>query len=209
MTPRGRPRGFDRHQALIVATRLFWARGYDGTSVSDLTSAMDISPSSFYAAFGDKKSLFAEAVQDYMQRYTAIYIEAVACPTAREAAKRILDDSIDEFTDEDRPMTCLVVSAAIHGGADTIDVRRALEDHQRALAAILAERIDVDKDAGRLDATLDTATLTAWVRTVWEGLSNQSNAGVPRAQLHAIAALAMSAWPDSPLPKAKRRPRTR
>lgn len=195
MKTRGRPRGFDRDAALLAATRLFWARGYDGTSLSDLTAAMRISPSSFYAAFGDKKALFAEAVQGYMQRYTAIYIEAVTSATARDAVERILRDSADEFTDPDRPMSCLVVSAAIHGGSDTIDVRKTLEDHQRALAAILAERIESDQAAGHLGAEVDAAILTDWVRTQWEGLSNQSNAGVPRSRLHEIISLALHAWP--------------
>lgn len=195
MRTRGRPRGFDRTAALLAATRLFWARGYDGTSLSDLTAAMGISPSSLYAAFGDKKTLFAEAVEGYMQRYTAIYIEAVASPTAREAAERILRNSADEFTDPERPMSCLVVSAAIHGGSDTIDVRQTLEEHQLSLAAILTERIEADQRSGRLSSEVDPATLADWVRTLWEGLSNQSNAGVPRARLHEIVTLALEAWP--------------
>lgn len=156
---------------------------------------MGISPSSLYAAFGDKKTLFAEAVEGYMQRYTAIYIEAVTSPTARGAAERILRDSVDEFTDPERPMSCLVVSAAIHGGSDTIDVRQALEEHQLSLAAILAERIEADQRSGRLSSEVDPATLADWVRTLWEGLSNQSNAGVPRARLHEIVTLALEAWP--------------
>lgn len=196
MSTRGRPRSFDRDAALLAATRLFWARGYDGTSLSDLTKAMGISPSSFYAAFGDKRSLFAEAVQGYMQRYTAIYVEAAQSPTAREAAERILRDSVDEFTDPDRPMTCLVVSAAIHGGSDTIDVRQTLEQHQQGLAAILQERIEADRSTGALPDTSDPALLTDWVRTLWEGLSNQSNAGVPRTRLHEIITVALRAWPS-------------
>ena len=196
MSTRGRPRSFDRDAALLAATRLFWARGYDGTSLSDLTKAMGISPSSFYAAFGDKRSLFAEAVQGYMQRYTAIYVEAAQSPTAREAAERILRHSVDEFTDPDRPMTCLVVSAAIHGGSDTIDVRQTLEQHQQGLAAILQERIEADRSTGALPDASDPALLTDWVRTLWEGLSNQSNAGVPRARLHEIITVALRAWPS-------------
>ena len=196
MSTRGRPRSFDRDAALLAATRLFWARGYDGTSLSDLTKAMGISPSSFYAAFGDKRSLFAEAVQGYMQRYTAIYVEAAQSPTAREAAERILRDSVDEFTDPDRPMTCLVVSAAIHGGSDTIDVRQTLEQHQQGLAAILQERIEADRSTGALPDASDPALLTDWVRTLWEGLSNQSNAGVPRTRLHEIITVALRAWPS-------------
>lgn len=187
---------------MLAATRLFWARGYDGTSLADLTGAMGIAPSSFYAAFGDKRSLFAEAVQGYMQRYTAIYREAIASPTSFEATERILRDSADEFTDPDRPMSCLVVSAAIHGGADTIDVRDTLQEHQNGLAAMLAERVEQDKVSGQLDDSVDTALLTDWVRTLWEGLSNQSNAGVPRSRLHEIITLALMAWPGASPPGA-------
>lgn len=195
MGTRGRPRGFDRGAALLAATRLFWDRGYDGTSLAELTAAMGISPSSFYAAFGDKRALFAEAIQGYMERYTAIYVAAAECPTAREVVERVLRDSADEFTDPHRPMSCLVVSAAIQGGTDTIDVRRTLEDHQRGLAHILTERFDADLATGRLPGEVDTALLTDWVRTLWEGLSNQSNAGVGRDRLHEIITVALRSWP--------------
>ena len=86
MTTRGRPRSFDRDAALLAATRLFWARGYDGTSLADLRAAMGISTSSLYAAFGDKKALFEEAVLGYTARYTAIYADACLRPTARAVA---------------------------------------------------------------------------------------------------------------------------
>src|SRR5260370_3216592 len=64
---RGRPRGFDRDEALESAIRLFWSRGYEATSISELTPAMDITPPSLYAAFGDKKPLFLEPVEPYQQ----------------------------------------------------------------------------------------------------------------------------------------------
>lgn len=196
MTTRGRPRSFDRENALLAATRLFWARGYDGASLADLTAAMGISPSSFYAAFGDKRTLFAEAIQGYMQRYTAIYVAAIECATAQETVEKVLRDSVDEFTDPDRPMSCLVVSAAIQGGTDTIDVRRTLEDHQRTLSDLLTERFDRERAAaGGLPGGVDTALLSDWVRALWEGLSNQSNAGVGRERLHEIVTVALRGWP--------------
>ena len=180
----------------MAATNLFWTRGYDGTSLADLTEAMAISPSSLYAAFGDKKALFAEAVVGYAQRYTAIYIAAVAEPTARAAVERLLRASVDEFTDPERPMGCLTVSAAMSGGADTIDVRETLREQQASLAGILRERIDDDVASGRLPADTDSALLAEWVQTIWQGLSNQSNNGVPRPRLHEIVTRSLCAWPD-------------
>ncbi|WP_026066235.1 TetR/AcrR family transcriptional regulator [Actinoalloteichus spitiensis] len=193
---RGRRRGFDRDEALLTATRLFWERGYDGTSLADLTAAMGISPSSFYAAFGDKRTLFAEAVLGYMRRYTAIYVDAAGEPSARAAVERLLRDSVDEFTDESRPMGCLTVSAAMTGGADTIDVRRTLEEQQVALTAVIRERIERDRAAGALGPEVDPDVWTEWVRVVWEGLSNQANAGTPRERLHEVVTLALRVWPS-------------
>ena len=157
-------------------------------------AAMGISPSSLYAAFGDKKSLFSEAVLSYARRYAAIYAEAATAPTARETAERVLRASADEFTDETRPMGCLTVSAAMTGGADTIDVRETLRALQSANAAILRDKIRDDVAAGRLPADTDPGLLTDWVQTVWEGLSNQSNNGVRRERLHRIITQALRAW---------------
>src|ERR1700731_4477174 len=62
---RGRPRAFDRDAALHRAMELFWRRGYETTSISDLTAAMEITAPSLYAAFGDKERLYLEAVERY------------------------------------------------------------------------------------------------------------------------------------------------
>lgn len=179
----------------MAATNLFWTRGYDGTSLADLTEAMGISPSSLYAAFGDKKTLFREAVMGYAQRYTTLHIEAVAEPTAREAVERLLRTTADEFTDADRPTGCLTVSAAMTGGSDTIDVREALRTQQEAHARILSERIEADVAGGLLPGDTDAGALTDWVQTLWQGLSNQANNGVSRERLHTIITTALAAWP--------------
>ena len=65
MAARGRPRGFDRDSALRCAMLLFWERGYEATSISDLTAAMGINSPSLYAAFGSKEALFRESIELY------------------------------------------------------------------------------------------------------------------------------------------------
>lgn len=83
---RGRPRSFDREAALEQALRLFWERGYEATSVADLTAAMGIRPPSLYAAFGDKSALFGEVVDRYREGHGAYATRALAEePTARAA----------------------------------------------------------------------------------------------------------------------------
>src|SRR4051812_3480675 len=84
--PRGRPRAFDRARALEQALTLFWERGYEGTSIADLTAVMGITPPSLYAAFGSKEALFREALSLYRHRAGGITPAEVADePTAYAA----------------------------------------------------------------------------------------------------------------------------
>src|SRR5438552_2002737 len=84
--PRGRPREFDREAALERAIDVFWRHGYEATSVSDLTAAMNINPPSLYAAFGDKEKLFLQAVERYQEQRRRSVTKA--CGDARLAARR-------------------------------------------------------------------------------------------------------------------------
>lgn len=198
-TSPGRPRGFDRAAALTTATGLFWAHGYDGTSMADLTRAMGISTSSLYAAFGDKRTLFEEAVLTYTRQYAAIYIAAaLEEPTARAAAERILRESADAFTEPDRRTGCLTVSAALAGGADTFDVRQTLVELQAANVRVLRDKITEDVAAGVLPPATDPDLLADYVHALWQGLSNLSNNGTARTVLHDIIGVALRAWPTTP-----------
>src|ERR1700730_16017670 len=75
--PPGRPRSFSLEAALDRAIPIFWAKGYDGASFRDLTSAMGISPPSLMAAFGDKRGLFDAAVARYAETMAAKHLTAL------------------------------------------------------------------------------------------------------------------------------------
>lgn len=119
---RGRPRAFDRDRALLDAARLFWRRGYSGTSTRDLTARLGLSTSSLYGAFGSKAELFEEAVRTYAERYREIYQQAVAASDFRTVVERVLIDSVHEFTrpDDEHP-GCLLSSAAMADSTSTLD----------------------------------------------------------------------------------------
>ena len=98
LATRGRPREFDTDVALAEALRLFWQKGYEGTSLTDLTDAMGIPRPSLYAAFGNKETLFRRALDLYEKDKLAYIGEAVEAPTARAVAETLLLGSVDVAT---------------------------------------------------------------------------------------------------------------
>src|SRR3990170_4118523 len=84
----GRPRAFDMDQALDRALEVFWRKGYEGTTICDLTAVMGINPPSIYAAFGNKEGLFRKALDRYGALRTAFWAEALNAPTARAVVTR-------------------------------------------------------------------------------------------------------------------------
>src|SRR5580692_9854251 len=109
----GRPRAFDAEKALDRAMKVFWRKGYLGTSLFDLTDAMGINRPSLYAAFGDKKSLFRKALDRYSKGPSIYLSEALQEPTARSVVERLLHGVVELLTDPRTPSTCMWVHGAL------------------------------------------------------------------------------------------------
>src|SRR2546421_127594 len=106
---KGRPREFDVDEALAAALRVFWTKGYEGASLTDLTEAMGITKPSLYAAFGNKESLFRKALDLYEREKLAYVAEALNAPTSREVAARLLRGALEMQTSEGEPKGCMRV----------------------------------------------------------------------------------------------------
>jgi AcrR family transcriptional regulator len=195
MAARGRPRTFDRDEALRKAMNVFWRYGYEGSSVSDLTAAMGINSPSLYAAFGCKEQLFREAVAYYnaTEGATAATILREAA-IAREAIAAVLRHNAVAFTEPDKPRGCMIVltattyteqSKAVH--AHLADWRQANEDDFRA-------RIERGIADGDVPAAADAALIAAFYNTVNQGMAIQARDGADRAKLSAVAEAAIAAW---------------
>jgi AcrR family transcriptional regulator len=191
----GRPRAFDTDEALDQAMRLFWRKGFLGTSLSDLTEAMGISRPSLYAAFGNKESLFRRAVERYFQGPAAYLQDALNEPTARKVVERLLQGVVNLVTDPDLPGTCLWVHGALScgGTSDPLQeefVKQRAQGHADLRARLKRAIAECDLPAGS-----DADALARFVQTVNFGLSVQAATGAGRKELLRVVAAALQAWP--------------
>ena len=193
--PRGRPRQFDVEQALDRALKVFWRKGYEGTTLPDLTRAMGINRPSLYAAFGSKEELFGRALDRYAEGPAVYFRRALDEPTARAVAERLLGGTVELLTGRRTPRGCLAVQGALACGDAADSVRRELAARRAAGEAALRRRFERAKADGDLPADSDPADLARYVTTVVHGMSVQAAGGASREELRRVVAMALRAWP--------------
>ncbi|MFG1681451.1 TetR/AcrR family transcriptional regulator [Nonomuraea sp. NPDC049269] len=194
---RGRPRAFDRAAALTAATRLFWERGYEATSIGELTEAMGIRPGSLYAAFGDKKSLFKEVVHSYGRSPVGAFM-GVALeeePTAHAAFTRILREAAVIYPDPAHPAGCLTICAATNVTPQDADVEAFLRNIRNENLNVFEAHLRVAQQAGELSDAANPRALAAYFAAIIQGMSQRARDGAAAAELAETAELALVAWP--------------
>jgi AcrR family transcriptional regulator len=192
---RGRPREFDRGQALEKAMRLFWSRGYDAISMADLRADLGITQASLYAAFGSKERLFHEAVELYRQ--TAGFSSTAALATvgsAREAIRAMLQAAVDAFSAPDAPGGCLLILGATNCPVESKTVQDHLLSIRRQISQSILDRLKLGQRDGDVQTTAPVVALTAYFSTVLHGLALQSRDGASRRTLTQVVEIAMANW---------------
>ncbi|MFH8365655.1 TetR/AcrR family transcriptional regulator [Streptomyces sp. NPDC018031] len=193
---RGRPRSFDREAALRAATMEFWERGYEAVSIADLTRVMQIKAPSLYAAFGDKKTLFEEAVEAYIREFGGFTERALAEePTARQGVARMLREAACWHTLPGCPRGCMIITAATNCTTQSADVLEGLMERRRMGLRNIESAVRADVAVGELPPDTDAHALAVYSSAVLQGMSQQARDGVDRETLEAVAEIAMRAWP--------------
>lgn len=191
----GRPRTFDPECVLDIAMRLFWAHGYDGVSISDLTAATGINRRSLYAEYGSKADLFRAAVRRYQAGPGGYAERALALPTAWDTAYAMVHGAVDASSGTVGPRGCLLVQSALAAGDEAMALHAELAQLREDAVAQMAERFTSAQHAGELPGA-DPQLLARWIGAVCQGLAVQANSGADRDDLHAVADQALCAWPE-------------
>lgn len=196
MATRGRPRTFDPDTALRQALDVFWERGYEGTSLSDLAQAMGIASASIYACFGSKQDLFRKVMALYGTTSGEPPRRALReQPTARAAVHAMLRATADQITRSDAPHYCMLILAAPTGAVENHAVREFLADLRHGMHAEIRDRLArgvADGDLAAPPAGVDA--VARYYTTVVQGLSVQARDGATRDELEAVITCAMAAW---------------
>ena len=176
---------------------LFWRQGYETTSISDLTSAMEISAPSLYAAFGDKERLYLEAVERYKSDLGNSGRILAGEAAAREAIERLLEASAMELTNtKDHPPGCMVVASAINGSPESAHLQAAPRGWRLEAEARITAKIKRGVRDGELPSRTDAAALGKFYMTVMQGMTIQARDGATQKELLAVARAAMLQWPE-------------
>ena len=187
----GRPISFDKDAALEAAMLLFWERGFEGTSMADLTQAMGLNPSSIYAAFGDKYALFQLAVKRYLEKRAQYAGKALEEPTLEGVVRALFDSTIAFLTAPGHPPTCMTLSGAVGCSVDATPARDILTAIRKQNEAVMRERFLKAQRSGELPKGVNVDDYTRYLSTIIAGLSIQAANGSTKAELKRTAQMAL------------------
>ncbi|MCW6511655.1 TetR/AcrR family transcriptional regulator [Lichenifustis flavocetrariae] len=190
----GRPREFDIADAIEKATLLFWRNGYEGTSISDLTKAIGISPPSFYFAFGSKEALFRKVIEWHDPHLIKLAEAAFRKTTPRAVAKHFLYGYADVLTDPLHAPGCLALNSSLPCVAGD-PVKEWLAELRGQMRARFRDRFAEARGGEGLPAGMDAGSLARLVMVVAWGIAVEAQSGASRKELRRTIALALPAWP--------------
>lgn len=195
MVVRGRPRGFDRDAALARAMQLFWAKGYEGVQLAELTAAMGINPPSFYAAFQSKEAIYREALDLYLATAGDGSIAALrdTLGTTKDAIHAMLLASVEVALASPSAGGCMVSLGLVNAQDQNASLRNDLRALRQTTTMLIRERLERGVHEADLPADVDAGRLATFYATVMQGLSLQAQDGASRDALIGVVETAMTA----------------
>jgi AcrR family transcriptional regulator len=187
----GRPISFDKDAALEAAMLLFWERGFEGTSMADLTQAMGLNPSSIYAAFGDKHALFSLAVKRYMNLRAQYAVKALEEPTLERVIPALFDNTVAFLTTPGHPPTCMTLAGAMGCSVDAAPARDLMTEIRKQNEAAMRERLLQARKSGELSKEINVNDYTRYLSSILAGLSIQAANGSTKAELKRTSQMAL------------------
>jgi AcrR family transcriptional regulator len=193
----GRPREFDEDEVLQAVQWLFWEKGYEGTSLRDLMEATRLTKSSLYKAFGSKEALFWRVVERYQRDFLDFRHEALAEPTPRRIAERLLDGIIELHSGRVNPVGCLELNTALAGSMDSEPIRQELIRGRERFRQRLRDRFEETMATAPLPPGMTSDDAASFIISLIQGLAVQAKGGVSLETSRRVVRAALLSWPES------------
>jgi AcrR family transcriptional regulator len=193
--PVGRPRQFDIDSALNKALEVFRRKGYEATSLSDLTEALGINRPSLYAAFGNKEELFTKALARYVDGPIAYLSEVLKEKSSYDVVRQMLNRSVDLLTSPANPRGCLVIQSSFSSELEAKGIQQKITKGLANTERNLKERFDQAIKDGDLPGDVNSAVLAKYLTTIHRGLSMQAANGATKEVLYDVVELVLKSWP--------------
>ncbi|MEM7250073.1 MAG: TetR/AcrR family transcriptional regulator [Pseudomonadota bacterium] len=186
-TRRGRPRLYDPDEALTAAGGIFWAQGFDGTSLDDLSEAMGMNRPSIYRAFGDKEAVYRKSLARFCEKMDAgASATLFADSDIRRGLRKFLLEAIEIYTTTPHPLGCMVMCTAPAAAVSHPDVRADLLSVIKSLDERIEARLQIAVEAEQLPKSIDPKTLSHLIQSVLHSLAIRSRAGQSKAVLRKL-----------------------
>lgn len=193
MAPAGRPRTFDKSLALRNAMHVFWAKGYEGTTMSDLVEAIGVKGPSVYAAFGNKDSIFIEAVKQYSDMMLSGPLKALTEePDIYQAIKKLLEANLDFFMNSTNPRGCLIMTSAINATPEHTDLVNFVRTYRDDYKERLVKRFELALFEKQIRPEANPHDLAEYYFTVIHGMALRAKDGSALNQLFKVVEISLS-----------------
>lgn len=183
---KGRPRQFDKDEALDKAMLVFWGKGYRGTSLDDLTEAMDINRPSLYSAFRDKEQLFLSVIDRYRTKFLAKPTQLfMAAPTLSEGLPKFFQAMGDVIINDETPPGCMIACLLTDDCCDSETIRSKLTSCIELADTTFREVFELHKT--ELIAGVTPANAARLLTTALHGMAIRARAGASKRELFRIS----------------------
>ena len=196
MSKTGRPREFDPATALDRAIEIFYAKGYEATTLDDLTAAMGIKRPSLYASFGNKEALFLQSLERYGERSALAAQTALTSQNnAQKAVEAFLYLVAEWHTQHSQMMGCLIANSSSDCREEQSNICDRIQHLHQKNEEILFQRLQQGVDSGELPQDADTRGLAQFFYGVTQGMAILARGQRNPEAIRNMAKFAMRAWP--------------
>jgi len=188
-----RTKDFDETEVLAKAIKLFWQKGYNGTSMQDLVDTLGISRSSLYDTFGDKHQLYLRALQSYKQTETAKRDQILdGSLPAKVAIRQLMDLTILEMIRDKQHKGCFLINSAVETGPHDKDINAIICQNEQQLETAFYEVLKRGQSNGEISGKQDPRALARFLFNTITGIRVTGKSATDKAVFEDIVNLTMS-----------------